>query len=359
MKHACTGRDSTRALSRPRTALNLVTVAIATLAGGNEVFACATCGCSLSTDAAMGYSSASGLRVGVQYDYINQDQLRTGTDTISQSQVARIPNQEVENQTVNRYTTLNLSYSPGADWNYSLMVPYIDRSHSTYSGNPTLPLTPGQISAASVASLGDIKLIVGYQGLLPTHNLGIQLGLKLPTGDYGGPNAADTGAVGRNPAYFGAAGNAAGAVLDTSLQAGTGSTDLILGTYYYQAVSQNFDAFVSGQFQAAVKEELDQVGENYRPGDLTTVSFGVRYEASPKIVPQLQVNISHHGADEGVLADTIDTAGAAAYLSPGISASVMKNMQVYGFVQLPMYSQLVGYQLFPRWTASVGIGYAF
>jgi hypothetical protein len=328
----------------------------------SDALACATCGCSLSTDAAMGYSSTSGFRVSLEYDYVNQDQLRSGSSSVSQSQVAEINNdgsdQEVENQTDNRYITLGLSYSPNANWNYRLMVPYIDRSHSTY-GSASNPLTPDQISSADVNSLGDIKFIVSYQGLLPTHNFGVQIGVKLPTGNYGGPNADSTGIVGRNPVYFGSTGNAGGELLDTSLQAGTGSTDLIVGAYYYQAVSQNFDAFVNGQYQAAVKHNLDQDGADYRPGNQETVSFGVRYEANPQVVPQLQVNITHRSVDQGALADTSDSAGTALFLSPGVSGSIMKNMQVYGFVQLPMYSKLSGYQLFPRWTATVGAGYSF
>jgi hypothetical protein len=34
-------------------------------------------------------------------------------------------------------------------------------------------------------------------------------------------------------------------------------------------------------------------------------------------------------------------------------------MHLYGFVQLPLYSKLDGYQVFPHWTASVGVSYAF
>lgn len=337
-------------------------LALLPLAAINDAHACATCGCSLSTDAALGYSSTTGFRVSLEYDYINQNQLRTGTRTISPAQVAAINdaggNQEIEQDTINRYITMGLSYAPSADWDFKLLVPYIDRSHTTY-GAATNPLTPDQISGATVSSLGDIKFIASYQGLLPTHNLGLQLGVKLPTGDYGGPNASGTGTVGRNPVSFGPAGNSAGELLDTSLQAGTGSTDLILGAYYYQAVSQNFDAFVNGQFQAAVKEELDQPGADFRPGNQANVSFGVRYEANPQIVPQLQVNITHRSQDQGVLADTLNVAGTAVYLSPGVSASIMKNTQMYAFVQLPIYSQLSGYQLFPRWTATLGIGHSF
>jgi hypothetical protein len=47
------------------------------------------------------------------------------------------------------------------------------------------------------------------------------------------------------------------------------------------------------------------------------------------------------------------------YLSPGVSVSVMHNLQVYGFVQVPLYSNLTGYQLFPHWTATIGASYAF
>ena len=319
-----------------------------------SALACATCGCSLSTDAAMGYSSAAGWRLSLQYDYINQSQLRSGTGSISSARVAAINdvggNQEVERGTINRYTTVALSYGPGANWGFSVPVPYIDRSHSTY-GAAANPLTPDQISGATVSSLGDIKFITNWQGLLPTHNLGFQFGVKLPTGDYGGPNVDGTGVVGRNPVAFTTGPNAQvlspANLLDTSLQSGTGSTDLIAGAYYYQAISQNFDAFVNGQYQAAVMHKLNQTGADFRPGNVATVSFGLRYEADPTIVPQVQVNISRKSHDQGALADTTDTAGTVAYLSPGVTSSVIKNTQIYGFVQIPVYSKLDGYQLFP------------
>jgi len=62
---------------------------------------------------------------------------------------------------------------------------------------------------------------VAIRGCCRPTNLGVQLGVKLPTGHYGtavnfnsGPNV--------------------GTPLDASLQAGTGSTDLIVGAYYYR-----------------------------------------------------------------------------------------------------------------------------
>jgi len=329
------------------------------------VFACATCGCSLSPDGALGYATSSGWGISLDDSFINQNQLRSGTSTISQQQVQSFTGQEVENQTINRYLTLGISYAAGPDWNFKLSVPYIDRTHSTYGTDATLPLTPDQLSSATATGLGDIKFVASYQGFLPTKNLGVQVGVKLPTGNYGGPSADNSdgtigaGSVGRNPVGFGPTGNSGNTYLDTSLNVGTGSTDLILGGYYFQPVSQDFDGFISGQYQFSVRQELDQTGADYRPGDSVNVSFGLRYEANPQVVPQLQVNLTHKSADSGALADTTDTAGTAAYLSPGVTMSAFKNTQLYAFVQVPIYSNLAGYQLFPRYTASVGMSYHF
>jgi len=347
--------------------ISLIVLFLVTSSVSTSVFACATCGCALSTDAAMGYSTKGGWLLSLQYDYIDQDQLRSGSSAISPTQAAAINSaggsQEVEHGTINRYTTLGLSYMSSANWNFRLLVPYINRSHDTYGNALPSQITADQLSSATVSGLGDIKFITSFQGLLPTHNLGVQFGVKVPTGNYGGPNAAGTGIVGHDPVAFTSGPNSQnpspGNLLDTSLQAGTGSTDLIVGAYYYQAVSQNFDAFVNGVFQSAVMENLDEAGENYRPGNTALVSFGLRYEANPMIVPQLQVNISRKSQDQGVLADTTDTAGTVAYLSPGVGAMVIKNVHAYAFVQLPVYSQLQGYQVFPRWTVTAGLSYSF
>ncbi|AXW64154.1 hypothetical protein CJO94_20730 (plasmid) [Ralstonia solanacearum] len=340
------------------------------LAGATSLFlpvaahACATCGCSLSTDAAMGYSAIPGWRISLDYTYIPQNQLRSGTGSVTPAQVAGINaaggNQEVERQTINRYINLGIHYSPNSSWNFSAIVPYIDRSHTTYGAATPDQLTPDNVSGATASGLGDIKLIASYQGFLPTHNLGVQLGVKLPTGRYGGQNVLTGATVGRNPVFFNSGPNAAGGqALDTSLQPGTGSTDVILGGYYYQPVSQDFDAFVNGQFQAAVMQNLRDVGADFRPGNTAMVSFGLRYEANPHIVPQLQVNVTRKNADKGALADTTNTAGTVMYLSPGVTVSVMHNMQVYAFLQKALYSNLQGYQLFPRWSGTMGVSYAF
>jgi hypothetical protein len=326
-------------VNHPSAGLALAAACLLTLPAVTR--ACATCGCTLNADAAMGYATDAGWRLSFEYDYIHQDQLRSGTDKI-----AGVPDgNELERETLNRYYTVGIDYSPNADWNVDLRVPYVGRTHSTYgeydAGEPLSPL-----SYSRDTSLGDVKLIGSYQGFLVTHNLGVQLGVKLPTGRYGTDVKFADGPLQGEP-------------LDASLQPGTGSTDIIVGAYYFQAVSQDFDIFANAQFQSAVHTGQHQAGNDFRPGNSTTVSFGLRYVAHPQWVPQLQMNLLHKSVDQGALADIYDTAGYVAYISPGLTAHVIGNLHAYGFVQVPVYSDLVGYQLFPRYTFSVGASYAF
>ncbi len=331
-------------------------------------WACATCGCSLSSDIqagySTGYSTGSGWQVSLLDSYIDQSQLRTGSHAVSPAQVAAINDaggsQEVERQTVNNYVTLGVGYSPNMNWNFNLQLPYIDRYHTTYGNATTDQLAPSDVSKASLDDIGDAKLIASYQGLLPTHNLGVQLGVKLPTGNYGGQNTATGATVGRHPVFFSTGPNGAlGQALDTALQPGTGSTDIIVGAYYAQAVSQDFDAFVNGQFEVAVQEQLTGLNQNFRPGNLGNLSTGMRYMHSATWTPQVQVDISHKSPDQGALADDFDTAGTVVYLTPGVTVAVTPAARIYGFVQVPVASWLEGYQMFPRWTGNLGISYAF
>src|SRR5579871_1336322 len=80
--------------------------------------ACATCGCTADSDAAMGYSTQSGWRFNLEYVYINQDQLRSGTSTATPAQVVNQPSDpnlgggEIEQETINRYLNAGVNYRP-------------------------------------------------------------------------------------------------------------------------------------------------------------------------------------------------------------------------------------------------------
>jgi len=311
--------------------------------------ACASCGCSLSNDPITGYTESAGWRVNLDYTFINQNQLRHGGSTATESQ-AWTAGQEAEHKTINRYTNLGVTYSPNADWNFKAIIPYVSRSHSTYgTATQSQPYMSDSMNYSNDSGLGDIKLMASYQGFLPKHNLGIQMGIKLPTGNYGGGDPI----VGKNPTKF-----SDGTALDASLQLGTGSTDLIVGAYYYQALSENFDGFINGQFQTAISQKLDQPDADYRPGNQTSLNFGVRYQGLENVIPQLQINATHKTHDQGALSGP-GTAGTIVYLSPGLTVNVMKDVQAYGFLQMPIHFQLSDYQLLPKWTATFGLSYSF
>jgi len=85
--------------------------------------ACASCGCSLNTDiGTQGMGMTEGWTLDVRYDTLNQNKLRYGTKSISQSQAANTPNPktgqnaEVEGYTQNNYLTASLDYNDGESW---------------------------------------------------------------------------------------------------------------------------------------------------------------------------------------------------------------------------------------------------
>ncbi len=124
--------------------------------------ACASCGCTLNTDwQSLDYSYSPGFKIGIRYDYLNQDQLRSGTGTISSVDASKIMNngdpQEVEKYTENHYITLG----PNEDWGINLQIPYIIRNHSTL-GTASDGITPGAGGGqydSNTANLGDMKVI--------------------------------------------------------------------------------------------------------------------------------------------------------------------------------------------------------
>ena len=304
------------------------------------VLACASCGCTLSSDwDSQGFTTQSGLRLDVRYDYLNQDQLRSGKGKASAADVGNT-GQEVEKFTRNNYLTVGLDYSFSPDWGVNVQLPWINRNHSTLgTGSDGSAAADGAYDSRT-ASLGDVKLVGRYQGFTPQRNLGLMFGLKLPTGSH-----TETGilADGSGPAP-----------IDRGLQPGTGTTDAILGVYYFDTLNKNWDWFGQATVQSALN-----ASDQYKPGTGYNLNVGVRYMGFGSVIPQLQLNTRHVLHDTGASADTVSTGGTLMYLSPGVVVPVSKQASVYGFVQLPVYQDVRGVQLTPRYTASIGARYAF
>lgn len=324
-------------------ALTRARAAIATLTAGASLtvlcvpinaLACAACGCTLSSDwDSQSFMGEPGVQIDLREDYIDQGQLRHGTNAVSAASYPLPDQDELEKLTISRYSTLGVDATLSPNWGINLQLPIVDRTHSTIASGDVA------LSTSASDSLGDMRILARYQGLSDSHDYGLQFGLKLPTGS--------------TSVNF-ATGPEAGGQLDRGLQPGTGTTDLILGVYHFGFLTDTLNYFVQGQVQSA----LDMANQ-YRPGASATVTAGVQYIGLPKITPQLQVNLRVVKRDSGAEADVLSTGGTLAYVSPGATYAISAEWHAYGFVQLPVYQRVNGLQLTPRATATLGIRYLF
>src|SRR5580698_41763 len=144
-----------------------------------SVHGCSVCGCSLSSDwAAQGYGMSPGLEESVNFQYYNQNNLRSGTGSVDKTLYPFPDDREIQQDTLTRSTVLGLDYGATPNWGFELQIPYFDRFHSTVAQGDT------QISESHADGIGDIRLLARYQVFHPSKSFGIQFGLKLPTGEF-------------------------------------------------------------------------------------------------------------------------------------------------------------------------------
>ncbi|MFZ6727523.1 TonB-dependent receptor [Undibacterium sp. MH2W] len=311
--------------------------------------ACASCGCTLSSDwDGLSTAGEAGFKLDVRYDYLNQNQLRSGTSTISPAAASQIQTstgaQEVEKFTKNNYLTASLDYNSGRNWGVNVVVPYIRRDHSTLgtaSDGSTAGSDGGQYDS-STSSIGDVKIVGRYSGFAEEHKWGILFGTKLPTGSH---TLTGTSTDATNPGT---------ASIDRGLQPGTGTTDLILGVFYADAVNEDWSYFAQSIVQTALT-----TSDDYKPGTGININGGLRYNGFNNVKPMLQLNAKYVKHDTGANADTNSTGGTLIYFSPGLVGNVTDRVSLYSFVQVPVYQNVRGVQLAPRYTASVGVKVSF
>ena len=303
---------------------------LACVASAPSILACSSCGCTLSSDwSSQGIGHGEGFRLDVRQDYFNQNQLRSGTGKVDRASLTFPNDREIQQATVNRNTTLSLDYSGSGNWGVTVQVPQFDRLHTTIAPGDT------DVSTSHTDSIGDIRVIGRYHGLSGDHSLGVQFGLKLPTGSY-------------NNTFID--GPQAGQPLDRGLQPGTGTTDLILGVYKFGALSRDWDYFS----QALVQKPLNS-RQDFRPGTGLNLNVGVRYVGFEKVTPLLQLNVRAEARDSGLNADVDNSGATRAHLAPGVSIDLGGKARLYGFLQLPVYQRINGLSIEARYVVSVGL----
>lgn len=315
----------------------------------------ASCGssfCAMNTNwDTQGLVNNEGLRIDLRYSYARADTPRVGSSKVAKPSPAdpALLGVEVENmRTINQLLNLDFDYAINRQWSVAAGLPVVMRDHAHQIGDPILTI----VEQNQFTELGDVRVVGNYKFDFSDRmsGSGIRFGLKLPTGKANWEFIPGSG----TPAEGG-------------LQPGSGSTDLILGAYYYQEVANSpYGWFVSGQLQTATKTR-----DNYRPGNEAALDLGMHYTLSPSLTGLLQLNANFKERDSGIGAKVNPHSGTRSLnLSPGLSFAVTPKTKLYGFVQLPIYqyansdpnwtpgNPIIG-QLTAPWSISLGISQTF
>jgi hypothetical protein len=307
-------------------------------ATGAAEASCGSAFCMVNTNwGVQGVWNAPGLRGDLRFEYIDQDQPRTGTRDIG---VGEIPRHHDEVRTINRNLFATFDYGFSEALGVSVIVPWVDREHEHIHNHQGEQI----LETWKFSDLGDMRVIGRYQFTTDAHDapatrvafVGVTAGLKLPTGKTTVTNGD-------------------GEPAERTLQPGTGTTDALIGAYYRQAIG-NLDA--SWFVQANVQLPLDSY-HDFRPGRQVLLDVGGRWDATDKLGLMLQLNALYKGRDSGAEAEPEDSGSRVLSLSPGVTYAVTPTVQVYAFVQFPLYQHVNGVQLVADRSYAVGVSAQF
>ncbi len=331
--------------------------------------AIANCGsafCSINSDFdTQSAWTEPGFRLGLRYEHVEQTDARRGTKKIERGDAAELEHFPLSN--TNHNLIASLDYSINERFGLSLTVPLVHLEHerlsqeqeneaeheeeaeehtealhvAAASGSRFRALLEGEEHGAEVerwdySGLGDVRIVGRMQFPLVGGAAGLRMGLKLPTG------ATDKR-------------NDAGERAERALQPGTGSTDVIIGAFVNgRAFADSLGWFAEAQYQTSIRHDRD-----YDPGPEAVLTGGVRYAFNQTASGLLQLNLRFKGRDRGAAADQQNSGGRFMFLSPGLSVSIGHDLQMYAFVQVPLYQRVYGVQLSADPAFVLGASYRF
>jgi hypothetical protein len=274
-------------------------------------------------------TEAGGTLFQVQYDYIRQTQLLSGSHRTS---VAPEDADALEQRTVSQTLIASLDYTFDSNWGITATLPVVKRNHD-HLADPYGDATP---ESWDYTRLGDARIVGRYRFVAGDgYGVGTQFGVVLPTGPHDVSNAA-------------------GVLAERSLQAGTGATSGVLGLYANRATQDGAVWFAQLQFQAAMATTGD-----FRPGNQVLFTAGASWPVGESVAVMGQLNGLWRGRDSGTNAEPADSGGRSLFASPGLSYTVSPEVQLYAFAQLPLYRYVNGTQLGVNWAAVGGVTFRF
>lgn len=306
---------------------NLAAVKISGLLAGilapGVVHACA-CGCGVfDVGTSSMFPQDSGGTAFLGYDYEDQNRNWNGT-----SQASAAGNDDKEIRT--SFFNAGLQYMFNSSWGVRTELPFAYRYFKTLND-------AGRPVSTTWGSLGDIRVEGIYTGFSPELSTGVTFGFKLPTGNDN-----------YNPS-----------VVDRDTQIGSGSMDILLGSFHRGNLTENenWDWFTQVGLDVPV---LIQAG--FRPGVELNTAAGIDYKGFSlghvKISPVLQAIFSYRSANSGDAADSEDSGYERLLISPGVEFHIHP-VKIYADVELPVFQNVNGNQLVAPVMFKVNLSYLF
>lgn len=274
-----------------------------------------------------------GVRFDLRYEYIDQDQPMAGSRKVGVGEI-RQHHDEVRTLNRNWLAAVDTMFNP--DWGVSATLPVLDRDHLHIHNHGGVPLREHW----NFTEIGDLRILGRRQWRAENAQaqrldfFGATFGAKLPTG--------------RDDVRTG------GLLAERSLQPGSGTTDVLAGAYFRRVLSSGMSWFADALVQMPLRMKAD-----YRPGARTSLDLGTRTEATEKLGLMLQLNLLHRRRDRGSEAEPQNSGGNFLFLSPGASYAISEKLQVYSFLQLPLYQYVNGVQLTADWAFVAGVSTRF
>jgi hypothetical protein len=327
-----------------RTPWCLAAMLVAGTAARPVAASCGSATCFLVTHSEEGVETAGAFQIDLSYRYVDQTRKLDGSDGTSEVLVPKIdfeaqaiePDHHREISTRNALVQLDLAYGITSRVSVFGLLPLMvnkDHEHFDDVGTPDEHFT----NADGTRGFGDVALGARYALLVKANDLLMgSLAVKLPTGAY---KLLD----------------GEGAINEPTIQPGTGSYDGMLSLYYaHHPFPSALEWFVSGSGRINRANALD-----YRLGNEIVGSGGVSYTAGQRWVFSLQANARHAGRDAYRGTGVPSTGSDSISLSPGVRFRTGDRLELYGYVQVPVYQNVNEAQLAPRAGFVVGITKSF
>jgi len=305
---------------------------------------CGSATCFLVTHSEEGVETAGSFQIDLSFRTVDQTRKLDGANGTSEVLVPKInfeeeviePDHHREISTRNTMVQLDLAYGITSRLSIFGVLPLVvDKNHEHFDDAGTVD--EHFTNADGTQGFGDVAVGARYALLVKANDLLMgSVSAKLPTGAY---KLLD----------------GEGAINEPTIQPGSGSYDGVITLYYARHTFPSpLEWFVSGSERINGRNPLD-----YRVGNELVASGGVSYAAGQRWVFSLQANARHAGRDDYRGLGVPSTGSDALSLSPGVRFRTGDRLELYGYVQLPVYQNVNEAQLAPRSGFIVGLSKSF